>query len=176
MDCLYTNLKHIIMKLVFTLLITISFLNCKAQEQTLKFIEGSSSPEATLTDVSWIAGHWKGEAFGGITEEIWSPPLGDSMMFSFKLVIENQVQFYELGGIREIDGTLLLQFKHFGNDFKGWEEKDETVNFKLVKIEKNKVYFDDFTFEKISDNEINLYVVISEEGKDEEVQFNYIKQ
>jgi len=35
------------------------------------------------------------------------------------------------------------------------------------------VYFDDFTFEKVSENEINVYVVISEKGKTEEVKFNY---
>ncbi|WP_338359457.1 DUF6265 family protein [Yeosuana marina] len=123
-----------------------------------------------------MAGHWKGEAFGGITEEIWSPPLGDSMMFSFKLVSDNQVVFYELGGIRQVDDTLIFQLKHFGNDFKGWEEKDETIDAKLVKIEGNRVYFDQFTFEKVSDNEINIYVVIEENGQTEEVTFNYKKE
>ena len=84
--------------------------------------------------------------------------------------------FYELGGIRQVEETLLLQLKHFGNDFKGWEEKDETVDFKLVKIENNKVYFDQFTFEKVSENEMNLYVVIEENGTSEEVKFNYKKE
>lgn len=146
-----------------------------AQSNTLKFTENSVSPKAKLSDVSWIAGHWKGEAFGGIIEEIWSPPLGDSMMFSFKLVVDQKVVFYEIGGIREVDNTLLFQLKHFGADFKGWEEKDETVDAKLVKIEDNRVYFDQFTFEKISDNEINIYVVIADEGDVNEVKFNYKK-
>jgi len=97
-------------------------------------------------------------------------------MFSFKLVSEGKVVFYELGGITQIDDTLLLQLKHFGPDFKGWEEKNETVDFKLVKVEGNRVYFDQFTFERISDNEINLYVVISDKGKEEEVKFNYRRQ
>jgi len=123
-----------------------------------------TSPSANLNDVSWLQGHWKGEAFGGIAEEIWSPPLGDSMMFVFKLVDEGKVVFYEIGGIREVDNTLFFQLKHFGNDFKGWEEKDETVDAKLVKIEKDKVFFDDFTFEKVNDHEINVYVVVSEKG------------
>ena len=146
-----------------------------AQNNTLKFTENSVSPVAKLSDVSWIAGHWKGKAFGGITEEIWSPPLGDSMMFSFKLVVDQKVVFYEIGGIREVDNTLLFQLKHFGADFKGWEEKDETVDAKLVKIEGDRVYFDQFTFEKISDNEINIYVVIADEGDVDEVKFNYKK-
>lgn len=161
-----------------TLIITaflIAFISCTAQTNTLKFEYGMTSPKADLSQVAWIQGHWKGEALAGITEEIWSPPLGDSMMFSFKLVSDGKVVFYELGGIRQVDGTLIFQLKHFGNDFKGWEEKDETVDAKLIKIEGNRAYFDQFTFEKISDSEINIYVVIEENGTTEEVKFNYKK-
>ena len=143
----------------------------------MSFAEGGKSPEATLEDVSWIAGHWKGEAFGGVTEEIWSPPLGDSMMFVFKLVADGKVQFYEVGHIQQIGETLLLQLKHFHGSLKGWEEKDETVDFKLVEIDGNRIYFDGFTIEKISENEINMYVVVGEEdGTAKEVQFNYKKE
>ncbi|MBT8305164.1 MAG: hypothetical protein KJP09_11890 [Bacteroidia bacterium] len=155
------------------------FNSCIAQEKvsnTLQFTENMTSPQANLEDVSWIEGHWRGQAFGGVVEEMWSPPLGDSMMFSFKLVADNKVQFYEVGGIRQVGETLLLQLKHFSGDFKGWEEKDETVDFKLVKIEGNRVYFDEFTFEKISDDEINMYLVVSEKDKQEEVIFNYKRQ
>ena len=163
------------MKQLLTLAFLLAFTNGISQNNTLKFDKDAISPKATLQDAAWIAGHWKGEAFGGITEEIWSPPLGGSMMFSFKLVNDGKVVFYELGGIREIGGTLIFQLKHFGNDFKGWEEKDETVDAKLVKVEENRIYFDQFTFEKISNNEINIYVVIEENEKTEEVKFNYKK-
>ncbi|MFD2822363.1 DUF6265 family protein [Lacinutrix iliipiscaria] len=164
------------MKKILLTLCVLAFLNTKAQENTMKFTENSTSPPANLDEVSWIAGHWKGEAFGGITEEIWSPPLGNSMMFSFKLVVKNKVVFYELGGITQVGETLLLQLKHFNADFKGWEEKDDTVDFKLVKVTENKVYFDQFTIEKISDNEINLYVVLADDGQEKEVKFNYKRQ
>jgi uncharacterized protein DUF6265 len=132
------------------------------------------SPKATLEAISWIAGHWKGEAFGGIAEEIWSPPLGDSMMFVFKLASEGKVQFYEVGHIQQTGETLILQLKHFHGSLKGWEEKDETVDFKLVKLENDRVYFDGLTMEKISANEINMYVVVGDkDGTSEEVKFNY---
>jgi len=164
------------MKKIALILFLLAFFNSTAQDNTIKFIEGSTSPPATLEAVSWIAGHWKGEAFGGITEEIWSPPLGNSMMFSFKLVVKDKVVFYELGGITQVGETLLLQLKHFNADFKGWEEKDDTVDFKLVKVTENKVYFDQFTIEKISNNEINLYVVLADNGQEKEVKFNYKRQ
>ncbi|MBQ4913706.1 hypothetical protein J8L85_04610 [Maribacter sp. MMG018] len=146
-------------------------------QHTLSFEEGFNSPKATLEQVAWMTGHWKGEAFGGITEEIWSPPLGGSMMFSFKLVADGKVTFYELGHIKEIENTLLLQLKHFNGDLTGWEEKEDTVDFKLVKLEDNKIYFDGFTMERISDQEVNIYVVIGhEDGTEEEMKFNYKKQ
>ena len=163
------------MKQSITILILMFISISYSQTNTLKFEDHMTSPKANLSQVSWIAGHWKGEAFGGITEEIWSPPLGDSMMFSFKLVNDGKVIFYELGGIRQVDDTLIFQLKHFGNDFKGWEEKDETVDAKLIKIDNNRAYFDQFTFERISETEINIYVVIEENGQTEEVKFNYKK-
>lgn len=181
MDRIYISTKQIntMMKQLILIFSLLSFLNCKGQNKllnTMSFEEGMTSPNASLNEVSWIQGHWKGEAFGGVTEEIWSPPLGDSMMFSFKLVVDDNVQFYELGIIRQVDDTLILQLKHFNNDLTGWEEKNETEDFRLIKIDKSRVYFDDFTLEKINDNEINLYVVVSEKGAKEEIKFNYKRQ
>ena len=137
-------------------------------------LEGNESPAATLKDVAWIAGHWQGEALGGITEEVWTAPLGKSMMGSFKLVVDEVVQFYELCTITEENESLLLRIKHFDKDLKGWEEKDQSIEFPLVKIEKNKVYFDGLTFEKINEDELNIYVIFKDEGKEEvEMKFNY---
>ncbi len=97
-------------------------------------------------------------------------------MFVFKLVVDEKVAFYEVGHIRQEGETLILRLKHFNSNLTGWEEKDKTVDFKLVKLEGNRVYFDDFTFEKINESEINIYVVIEQEnGSKEEVKFNYKK-
>ena len=160
-----------ILSFIFVTVISLTGFSQQSPANTLQLSEDQISPKASLVDVSWIQGHWKGEAFGGITEEIWSPPLGDSMMFSFKLVADNKVVFYELGGIRQVDGTLIFQLKHFGNDFKGWEEKDETFDAKLVQIKDNRAYF-----ENINENEIAIYALIKDKGKSEEVKFNYKRQ
>ncbi len=143
-------------------------------QNTLSFGEGAVSPKANLSEIAWMEGYWKGEAFGGITEEIWSPPLGGSMMFSFKLVIDGAVAFYELGHIRQLEETLIFELKHFHNDLKGWEEKDEVQRFKLIQVAGNRLYFDGFTFEKVSEDEINIYALIHQkDGSTEEVIFNY---
>lgn len=159
---------------IFPLLFVAFF--SKAQN-TMSLKEGEFSPKASLEQIAWMEGHWKGEAFGGITEEIWSPPLGGSMMFSFKLVVDGDVNFYELGHIRQLNETLIFELKHFGGNLKGWEEKDEVQSFKLIKIAGNRVYFEGFTFEKVNENEINIYGLMhNEDGSEEEVAFNYKKQ
>ena len=72
---------------------------------------------------------------------------------------------------------MILQLKHFHGNLKGWEEKDDTIDFRLIKIDGNRAYFDDFTLEKISTNEINVYVVIENgDGSSQEVKFNYERQ
>jgi hypothetical protein len=163
--------------IVIPLLLCLSF-ECFGQdkfENTLLFDETAGSPKADLSVVAWIAGHWRGEAFGGVAEEIWTPPLGDSMMAAFKLSVNDQVKFYELETISEQGDTLILRLKHFSSDMHGWEEKEETVDFKLVKVTDDKVYFDGMTFENISDDEMNVYVIIEDEGEEQETRFNYRK-
>ncbi|MDC9723450.1 MAG: DUF6265 family protein [Urechidicola sp.] len=129
-----------------------------------------------LENISWISGNWKGEAFGGITEEIWSQPMGDSMMSSFKLVVDDKVSFYEIEIIREVNNTLILQLKHFNNDLKGWETKDETVDFPLIEILPNKVVFEGMTFEKTGDNTMSVFVDMHQkDGSVETMEFKYTK-
>ena len=151
-------------------------LQCFGKDEiknTLPFNEAAGSPQADLSSVAWIAGHWRAEALGGIAEEIWTPPFGDSMMAAFKLTVNGQVKFYELETISRQGETLILQLKHFSSNLHGWEEKEETVDFRLVKVTEDKVYFDGMTFENVSADEMNVYVLIGDEGK--EAKFNYRK-
>lgn len=154
------------MKHLIVILTLISFLGY-AQEQKL---------EPKLENIRWISGNWKGEAFGGQTEENWSEPSGGSMMAAFKLINDGEVSFYEIEIIREIENSLVLQLKHFDNDLKGWETKNETVDFPLKYITKNKVVFEGMTFEKITKHKMSVYVDIeNENGEVEIVQFDYEK-
>jgi hypothetical protein len=144
---------------------------------TTEIIEQIETLEPVLENIAWISGNWKGEAFGGIVEENWSEPSGDSMMAVFKLINDGKVSFYEIEIIREIENSLVLQLKHFHGNLKGWETKDETVDFPLKEITADKVVFEGMTFERISENEMTIYVDIhQEDGSLETVKFNYTKE
>ena len=98
------------------------------------------------------------------------------MMATFKLINEGKVSFYEIEVIRELNATLILQLKHFNGDLKGWEDKDETVDFPLVKITDTAVYFDGMTFEKRDENRMNVFVLMRrKDGSVNELKFEYYK-
>ncbi len=152
------------------ILLTFSVLS----EENIKYLsKGVSSPAAKIDQVSWIAGHWKGNAFGGEIEEIWSKPSAGSMMAVFKLSKDKQVNFYEIEIIREVNNTLVLELKHFSNELKDWEEKTEKVSFLLVELGKNVAYFDGMTFKKIGRDVLHVFVDIEDKGKHSEVLFEY---
>lgn len=132
--------------------------------------------EPKLENIRWIAGNWKGEAFGGITEENWSEPSGGSMMATFKLISDGKVNFYEIETISEVNNSLLLRLKHFNNELKGWETKDETVDFPLIRVTKNKAIFEGMVFESVDEKNMTVYVAIGQkDGSTVIVPFHYTK-
>jgi hypothetical protein len=139
---------------------------------TMSRAENASPPVANLNDVSWIAGNWRGEALGGVFEETWNAPLGDSMMGIFRLAKNGKVEFYELLTIVPLDHSLLLRLKHFSGEMVGWEEKEQTVDFPLVKLTEKEAYFDGLTFRLAGPDELHIFAVAeSENGSQTELRF-----
>ncbi len=155
---------------IFILLCLFSFVATHAQH-TLSLQENDSTPIASITDISWISGSWKGKVPEGTIEELWSIPSAGSMMGSFKLIVDGKIKFYEFCTITQEDESLLLRIKHFGNTLHGWEEKEESETFRLVNLTEDKVYFDGLTFERINESEMNIHVLFKESGK--EMTFPY---
>lgn len=88
---------------------------------------------ATMADVAFIAGHWKGEMGGMASEEIWAPPSGDNMVGMWRLVgADGQVKLFEFLTIVEDAEGPVFRLRHFDRAGVGWEEKDKPVVLKVV--------------------------------------------
>ena len=146
---------------------------------TLKLDRNIQPPMARIADLAWLQGHWIGEGLGGVTEEVWAPPLGDSMMGMYRLVKNGKVVFSELLFIVETDNSLVLKLKHFDAAFKGWEDKDVSQNFPLVKLAPNQAFFDGITFRKRDDGTLQAFVAIHRRGggvREEEFRYKPAKR
>jgi len=89
---------------------------------------------ATAADLGWLSGSWRGDVAGDIIEEVWSGPAAGTLMGMFRWLEGDGVRFYELLVIEAGARRLVLRIKHFNPGLKGWEEKDEAVNFDLVAL------------------------------------------
>jgi hypothetical protein len=118
-----------------------------AAQETKLAEDGAVPPPATLDQVDWLVGQWRGEGIGGAPAmENWLPPTGDTMVGSFvQETAEGRVRFSEHMHLIEEEGSLVLRLKHFNADLTGWEEKDAMLTFRLVAIEPCAAYFNALT-------------------------------
>jgi Domain of unknown function (DUF6265) len=156
------------------LAISASFAQSQLSPNTLQLDNPRNMPPANITQLSWIAGHWQGEALGGVCQEYWIEPLAGSMTGMFRMIRNDKIAFYEFLVITEETGSLILKIKHFSPDLKGWEEKDESTLFPLVQLNEKEAFFDGLTFRQTSPDSLTVFVVIDQEGDTpKEAAFRY---
>ena len=141
-------------------------------EHTYQLEPGESRPAATLDDAAWLAGSWSGTAFEQRFEEVWNPQSAGSMVGLFKLYADDGVAFYELLLLNVEDGTLSLKVRHFNADFTAWEDKDDFVNFRLVKKEDDALHFGGLSFYRRGDDAMDGFIVMR---KGEELVEHHLK-
>lgn len=146
----------------------------KQTEHTLKLSAGQKSPAATLAEMDWLVGHWMGNAFGGVSEEIWAKSAGGAMMGMFRQVNDGKTVFYELMTLVEENETILIRLKHFNPNLTGWEEKDKTVSFKYVGKKDGVIHFEGMAFKPEGKDAVTIYVAIGQkDGSVHEEEFRY---
>ena len=145
------------------LTVALTALACATEprtEHTYQLSAGETRPAATLDDADWLIGSWTGTAFGQRFEQVWNPPSAGSMVGLFKLFGDDGVAFYEILLLSVDDGTLSLKVKHFSAYFTAWEDKEDYVNFQLVKKEDDALHFGGISFYKRDDDSIDGYIVM----------------
>lgn len=144
-------------------------------ENTVRVDPAAAPAPANIADLAWVAGHWVGEALGGLAEEVWMPPRAGRMVGAFTLVQGGEPRFHELMAIVEEAGSLVLRIKHFNPDLTGWEPADSVVTFPLARMAADTAWFDGLTFVRQGPDRLRIFLVITSEGtgKAREAVFEY---
>lgn len=160
---------------LFALMLAACVLAAPAAAQNTRQLDpGAASPPATLDIVAWLEGRWVGEGLGGVVEEAYSPPRNGVMLGHFAAWTDTGARFYEIITFREEGGSVMLRLRHFHPDLKGWEEKDETVEFPLVAVEGDRLYFAGLTIERVGEDQARHYVLVGHrDGTAQEAEFTY---
>ena len=94
--------------------------------------DGPPPVPATLADVSFMAGHWLGGEGGDVSEEVWAPPEGDSMMGMWRYVTKGHAGIFELLTLTAEGQNVVLRIRHFDPKLVAREEKERAVELPLV--------------------------------------------
>jgi hypothetical protein len=140
----------------------------------------SPAPEkATLADVAFIAGKGTGSLGGGVIEEHWSTPAGDSMMGMFRYTRGDRAVFYEFMLIEQTATGPVLRLKHFNPGLIGWEEKAEVFSYPLVDVKPRRAVFErpdkqtSLTFDGTSGRQLAVTLDQVKDGKRSSQTFVY---
>lgn len=116
-----------------------------------------------INDYFWLSGAWSGTGFGGISEEIWSQPSPNGTMMGIyrHLNSNGATNFYEFMILDKAG----IRFKHFNEDLTGWETKDTFITFKIIAFTPDKIVMDGLTYERKSDDELEVRLEITRGDK-----------
>lgn len=143
-------------------------------EHTIQLDDGVPPPTATIDDVAWLAGQWRGEGLGGVVDEAWTPPFGATMAGTFMLSAADTLVLYEMMALVETNGSVAMWVKHFNPDFTGWEEKEDKVTFPLVHLAPDALYFSGLTFKRVEADSMNVFLAVTgPEGTAREAKLAY---
>lgn len=104
-------------------------------------IQAGAEVQASLKDVSFMAGHWRGEMPGGVIDEVWLPAEGESMYSLFRMVSGGKTRFTEFQAIEQRGSTVVLLLRHFNPGLIAREEKDAPLVWDVEELSANRVQF-----------------------------------
>jgi len=161
--------------LLFILMISLVVLHGQSfVSEHIMSVDSNYMPsiDYSVKDVAWISGYWVGEGLGGHVEELWSNPRNGKMICAFRYDNGEEMIFSEHVTMTNTDKGISMLVKHFSADFSAWEEKEEYVEFPIIKIDGQTAYFNGCTFVREGDH-LNIYVLIGEDGSSKEELFSY---
>ena len=137
-----------------------------ATAQEVRSLGEGASPPANIGQLGWLAGSWAGTGLGGESHESWLPPLHGQMAGVFHQSRDGALQFYEIMQFVEREGSLVLRLKHFNRDLSGWEDNSagSAIEFPLVAIGEDAVYFDGLTYERTGDDGLRIHLELHQDG------------
>lgn len=95
--------------------------------------EEQASPEKQLASMTWLAGNWSGDMWGGKFHAYYSTPDGGKVLSYSKLLSGGQMRFYEFE-LFQVSGGAVVLTPHPGGK--------RAASFKLTALEKGKATFE----------------------------------
>ena len=132
---------------------------------------GKQNKENKLSKLTWLSGTWVANVDGDYLEEIWSEPVGDTMMGVFRWVKGGKVWINEIVTITADSDGLVFRLRHFDRKMTAWEDKDKPFYYPVKHIGRDEIVFENpqrdhprsITYRRVDDT---LYIILTSYDED----------
>ena len=140
-------------------------------QETRSLEPGAKSPPATIAQLAWLTGTWRGEAMGAPATEVYSSPEIGQIAGHFMLQDgKGAVRVYELQQFKPVGDSIVYRLRHLNYDLTGWEDATgKALDFPLVAIEGDSFYFNGLTVKREGKNKLTIWIKI--QGKDQPFRY-----
>ncbi|WP_114521112.1 DUF6265 family protein [Altererythrobacter sp. ZODW24] len=166
------------MRFLTVILMFLALVRPANAQETRIAPEDHTPSAASVADMAWLAGQWRGTGIeGAAAYESWLPANGGTMVGTFvQETAEGGIMFTEHLYLMEDEGSLVLRLKHFNADLTGWEEKDDMTSFRLVAMEPGAAFFHGLTLRKDGDDGFVAAVRMRQkDGSSSELVFRFTR-
>lgn len=148
------------------------------------FLAAGAGP-ADLQDLSFMAGHWRGQAGGKVIQEIWSAPESGSMTGMYREMEDGKTTFYEFLTIEDSNAGPVLLIDHFDPGLRGWEDKNKPSSFHIKDfLPAGEVVFESndaanpllLTYSRTSKNTMDVLLERKRDGKWVKQTYKYTRE
>ncbi|MYD44402.1 MAG: hypothetical protein F4W90_11005 [Gammaproteobacteria bacterium] len=98
----------------------------------------SAAGEASVTDLDWMTGSWRGKMGPNIIEETWSKPSSNSIQASVRIIANEAAVIHEFIVISKVEDSLELALQQWAP---GYAPLGPATKMKLVELTENSVTF-----------------------------------
>ena len=120
----------------------------------------TASKTGSLSDISFIQGHWKANREGTTIEADWTAPEGDNIIGYMRMMKDNKATLYELFAFEQTPQGLIVLVKHFKPGLIGVEEKDKSDRYHFIEASKGRLIV-----EKRAEDQFVIAVGKQQDGK-----------
>lgn len=135
--------------------------------------------EPQVSDLSFVAGAWKGAIGATAIEEHWTQPGGEAMLGMYREVKDGKMGMTELCSFERRGGKVVLLLRHFNAGLVAREEKDQPNVFELESVAPNRAVFLQTTaptrliYDGSSKDELVITLEKEKDGKKTSMAFRY---
>ncbi len=103
---------------------------------------GAAQATSPLAELGFLAGTWRGDMGPSMAEEVWSAPIGTSIMGCFRWLKPDQSpSMFEMLTITREGERTLLRLRHYSPTLTAKEEKDKPLTLTLSESGPGKAVF-----------------------------------